>query len=184
MRVSALRKCNPSWAVLPTNLTSMSADDSMAAEADRALLEARSKLAWYSKASARSNRANVCSNGLLLLTGAATTIAAAVGASVWVTAPLAGLTFVLTGARSVFQWNDLAISRTVAREELRREIALYELELYPPDEETRERQRQLIEQVYEIAAADLRGWANRRRQQQQVVSEQGGGAVNSPPDRG
>lgn len=179
-----LRKCTTSWALALTNLASMSADRSSAAETDRALVEARSKLAWYSKASTRSNRANVASNVLLLLAGAATTIAAAVEASVWVTAPLAGLTFVLTGARSVFHWNELAVSRTIAREELRREIALYEVELNRGDEGTHERQRQLVEQVYEIAAADLQGWANRRRQQQQGIADQDGGTVNSPRDLG
>ena len=144
----------------------MSADESVPAATDRALAAAISKLAWYVKASRRSNRANVSSNGLLLIVGAATTIAAAAQTSVWVTAPLAGLSFVLTGARSVFHWNELAVSRTVAKEQLQREIELYQLTPTTGDERSRERQRRLIEQVYDITAADLSAWATRRRRQQ------------------
>lgn len=115
---------------------------------------------WYHVNSKRSLRANQISLFLLLLTSAATTVAAGLRAYPWVTTLLAAASFALTGARSTFDWNSLGISRTNAFHEIQAAIRQYQFT--PQERRDEDAPRRLVTRVDEIAAAERASWANRR----------------------
>lgn len=124
---------------------------------------------WYQKASGRTNSANVASQVLLLLVGAGTTVAAGTGAPALVTACLAGFSFVLTGARSVFNWNRLAVSRTSALRELR--VAIHRYQVIPISLRSEGDSLQLVECVHKIIEEEQGAWATFRRQDPSFPNE-------------
>jgi hypothetical protein len=134
---------------------------SNADNSDPAWVLAVGKRDWYFKAARRTNTGNVVSQVLVLLAGAATTISAGVGAPVLVTAPLAGFSFLLTGVRSAFNLNRLAVGRSVALREL--EAATSRYEIVPPNLRTEECQRKLLERVFTIISEEQGAWALFRR---------------------
>jgi hypothetical protein len=140
---------------------------SVSPNGDSALEFAMRKREWYGTAAFRTNVANITSQVLLLVTGGATTVAAAVNAPVLVTASLAASAFVLTGARSVFDFNRLAVARTTAYRELEAATELYEIDR--GEAPTNERQRSLVDQVNTILAEEQGAWARSRRRDHQEL---------------
>ena len=129
--------------------------------ADPALAMALEELQWYRRAAARARNANRISEVLLLVLSAATTVAAALAATPWLTATLAALSLIVTGLRKSFDWHDSWVSFTARWSELRPVIHQYRLRSNGQRDE--EAQRQLLATVDEIVGSETEKWASRRR---------------------
>lgn len=128
--------------------------------ADPPLAFARDQLAWYT----RNNRnARIGHYGIeiaQLVSAAATTLAAAVGAIPVVTAALASLTLLLTGLRQVFGFREKWATMTWATVRIEHEINLYQLNRAQSGDAAG---RRLVMQVDAIVADETHGWAERLR---------------------
>jgi hypothetical protein len=132
---------------------------------DPALALALEELQWYRRAAARARTANQVTEVLLLLMTAATTVAAALAVTAWVTAVLAAGSLILTGLRKSFDWHENWVSFTTRWSELRSMVHQYRL---LPDERRDEEARQhLVSGVDEIVRTETGGWASRRRNLQE-----------------
>jgi hypothetical protein len=135
------------------------------ASADPALALALEELQWYRRAAGRARTANRVSEVVLLLVTAATTVAAALAVTAWVTAVLAAGSLVLTGLRKTFDWHENWVSFTTRWSELRSVVHQYRL---LPDERRDEEARQhLVSSVDVIVSTETGGWASRRRSHQE-----------------
>jgi hypothetical protein len=131
--------------------------------ADHALAVALDQEAWYAAHRGRARQGYWLSEVLLLVAGAATTVAAALSAPAWITAVLAATTVVMTGLRKIFDWQGNWISYANSWFEVRRYINLYRL--IPEDQRGPAEQRELLRQVDEIASNEISGWTSRRTAQ-------------------
>jgi hypothetical protein len=116
---------------------------------------------WYARHRDRARIAHWVSEILVLLTTAATTLAAALQASPWVTASLAAGSLVLTGLRKVFDWHDNWLAFADAWAQLR--AAIHDYRLIPDDRRDEESRKRLINQVNDVVSAETGRWASRRR---------------------
>jgi hypothetical protein len=73
---------------------------------DPPLALAEQQLRWYARNRNLSRVRYQVSEVLILLTAAATTLAAALQARPWITASLAAGSLILTGLRKVFDWHE------------------------------------------------------------------------------
>jgi hypothetical protein len=129
--------------------------------ADPALAVAIKESQWYEHAARRARIAHQVSEVLLLVLSAATTVAAALAATAWLTAALAAGTLVVTGLRKSFDWHENWLTFTARRSELRSIIHQYRL--LPEDRRDAETQRRLLVGVDEIFSSETGNWASRRR---------------------
>jgi len=129
--------------------------------ADPALAVALGELDWYRRAAGRARNANRISEVLLLVMSAATTVAAALAATAWLTATLAAGSLILTGLRKSFDWHDRWVSFTARWSELRPVIHQYRLR--SDDHRDEETQRMLLATVDDIVGNETEKWASRRR---------------------
>ncbi len=128
---------------------------------DPALALALQQLRWYAR---RRDRAHITYGAielLLLLMTATTTVAAALKATAWITAVLAGTTVVLTGLNRVLDSHDRWVAFGSAWADLR--VAVNDYRLLPSEERDTEARRRLVGQVNEVIKADTGRWASRRR---------------------
>jgi Protein of unknown function (DUF4231) len=128
---------------------------------DPALSLATQQLTWYAAHRDRARITYLAGEVLLLLTTAATTLAAALQASPWVTATLAAIALVLTGLRKVFDSRENWIAFAIAWSDLR--AAVNEHRLQGKDRVTEAAQRRLVATVNDIVNAETGRWATRRR---------------------
>jgi hypothetical protein len=136
--------------------------------ADPALALALEELQWYRRAAGRARTANRVSEVLLLVLTAATTVAAALGVTAWVTAVLAAGSLVLTGLRKSFDWHDRWVSFTTRWSELRSVVHQYRL--LPDDGRDDETRRRFMSSVDDIVSSETEGWASRRRRLQEPTA--------------
>lgn len=136
-------------------------DDPWAAP-DPALALAERQLRWYARHRDRSRVAYQVSELLILLTAAATTLAAALRASPWMTASLAAGSLVLAGQRKVFDWHESWVSFGGSWADLR--AAIHDYRLLPEERRDEEAKRRLLRKVDEVVSGDTGRWASRRRQ--------------------
>lgn len=129
--------------------------------ADPALALALEELQWYRRAGRRARVANQATEVLLLLMTAATTVAAALAVTAWVTAVLAAGSLILTGLRKSFDWHEKWVSFTTRWSELRSVVHQYRL--LPDERRDEETRRRLLSNVDEIVSSETEGWASRRR---------------------
>ncbi|GLY83077.1 DUF4231 domain-containing protein [Actinoallomurus iriomotensis] len=138
---------------------------------DPSLALAMQQMHWYAKHRDRARVAHMTSEVLILVITAATTLAAALQASPWVTASLAAGSLVLTGLRKLFDWQDNWTAFADAWTQVR--AAINDYRLIPEDRRDEEAKRRLVSQVDEIVGADTERWASRRRS-----------LADSPPEPG
>ncbi|MEV4317186.1 DUF4231 domain-containing protein [Actinocrispum sp. NPDC049592] len=127
---------------------------------DPALTLATRQQDWYAQHRNRSRIAHMATEILLLLSAAATTLAAALQASAWGTATLAAISLVLTGSRRIFDWHENWIAFGSAWAELR--TAIHE-HMLRDDRLSQAAQRKLVNAVNDIVTAETSRWATRRR---------------------
>ncbi len=128
---------------------------------DPALALALQQLDWYAR---HRNRARVTYGAielLLLLLTAATTVAAGLKASAWITATLAATTVVLAGLNKVLDSHDSWAAFGSAWAEL--QVAVNDYRLLPNQDRDDEARRRLVGKVNAIIRADTGRWASRRR---------------------
>ena len=116
---------------------------------------------WFSRHRNQSRRIYQVNEALVLVVSAATTLAAALKASAWLTAVLAAGTVVLTGLYKVLDSQENWVAFGVAWSEL--QTAANNYRLLPADRRDSEAQRQLVDKVNEVMAEDTGRWAARRR---------------------
>jgi hypothetical protein len=128
---------------------------------DPALALALQQLRWYAR---HRNRARITFETieiLLLVMTATTTVAAALGASAWITAVLAASTVVLAGLTKLLDSHDSWVAFGSAWAEL--QVAVNDYRLLPDAQRDAEARRRLVGQVNEVIKADTGRWATRRR---------------------
>jgi hypothetical protein len=128
---------------------------------DPALALALQQLRWYAQRRNRARISYATVEVLLLLMTAATTVAAALKASAWLTAILAASTVVLAGLNKVLDSHDSWVAFGSAWAELQVEVNDYRL--LPAAERDAEARRRLVGKVNEVIKADTGRWAMRRR---------------------
>lgn len=128
---------------------------------DPALALALQQVQWYARHRNRSRIVYQINEILILITGASTTVAAALKASAWLTALLAACTVVLTGLYKVLDSQESWVAFGMAWAEL--QIAVNDYQLLPLDRRGEDAQRQLVSKVNEVISADTGRWASRRR---------------------
>ena len=128
---------------------------------DPALALALQQLRWYARHRNRSRKAYGSIEFLLLVMTAATTVAAALKATAWITAVLAATTVVLTGLTKVLDSHDSWVAFGSAWAEL--QVAVNDYRLLPSEDRDEEARRRLVGQVNEVIRADTGRWASRRR---------------------
>jgi hypothetical protein len=128
---------------------------------DPALALALQQLHWYAQRRNRARISYATVEILLLLMTAATTVAAALKASAWLTAILAASTVVLAGLNKVLDSHDSWVAFGSAWAELQVEVNDYRL--LPAGERDAEARRRLVGKVNEVIKADTGRWAMRRR---------------------
>ncbi len=128
---------------------------------DPALALALQQAHWYARRRDRARTSYRVNEFLILLTSAATTLAAALKASAGLTAVLAAGTVVLAGVYKVLDSQDSWVAFGTAWTEL--QIAINEYRLLPADRRGEDAQRQLVSKVNEVIGADTGRWAARRR---------------------
>lgn len=129
--------------------------------ADPPLAIALQRMNWYAKHRARSRVAYMVSEVLLLVAAAATTLAAALQASPWVTASLAAGSLVLTGLRKVFDWHEDWLAFSQAWAELG--SAINDYRLLPEDRRDEKAQRRLVNKVNDVVTTETERWSSHRR---------------------
>jgi Protein of unknown function (DUF4231) len=128
---------------------------------DPALALALQQLRWYARRRNRARISYATIEVLLLLMTAATTVAAALKASAWLTAILAASTVVLAGLNKVLDSHDSWVAFGSAWAELQVEVNDYRL--LAAGERDAEARRRLVGKVNEVIRADTGRWAMRRR---------------------
>jgi hypothetical protein len=128
---------------------------------DPALAVALEQMRWYHRHAIRARAANQVNEALLLVVSAATTVAAALAVTAWITAVLAAGSLILTGLRRSFDWHEIWLSYSAGRSELRPVINQYRL--LPDDRRDEEARRRLMSKVDEIINAETENWVSRRR---------------------
>jgi hypothetical protein len=128
---------------------------------DPALAVALEQMRWYHRQAVRNRTANQASEVLLLVRSAATTVAAALAVTAWITAVLAAGSLVLTGLRKSFDWHESWLSYSAARSELRPVINQYRL--LPNDRRDEEARRLLVSKADEVVNSETGTWTSRRR---------------------
>jgi len=128
---------------------------------DPALALALQQVDWFSRHRNQSRRIYQVNEALVLVVSAATTLAAALKASAWLTAFLAAGTVVLTGLYKVLDSQENWVAFAIAWSEL--QTAANNYRLLPEDQRDSEAQRQLVDKVNEVMAEDTGRWAARRR---------------------
>src|SRR5690242_6721733 len=116
---------------------------------------------WFRRHRIRSRLTYQVNEGLVLVVSAATTLAAALKASVWLTAVLAAGTVVLTGLYKVLDSQENWVAFSLAWSEL--QTAANNYRLLPADQRDEAAQRQLVNKVNEVIGQDTGRWAARRR---------------------
>jgi hypothetical protein len=116
---------------------------------------------WYVRHRKRARVAYQVNELLILLVTAATTVAAALKATAWVTASLAASAVVLTGLHKIFDWHDQWVGYGSAWAEL--QVAVHDYRLIPDGERDEQARRRLVGKVDEVITADTGRWAARRR---------------------
>ncbi|WP_290061897.1 DUF4231 domain-containing protein [Amycolatopsis solani] len=137
-------------------------------EPDPALAVALRELSWYRRNADYNRLANRVTEVVLLLGSAATTVAAALGATAWVTAVLAATTLVVTGLRRSFDWHENWVEFIARWSELRSVVHQYRLQ--PEDRRGEAERRALLAAVDEVVASETQRWASRRRKLQESTS--------------
>lgn len=128
---------------------------------DPALALALQQVEWYASHRNQARRIYQVNELLILLASATTTVAAALKASAWVTAILAGSTVVLAGLYKVLDSHDSWVAFGLAWAEL--QVAVNNYRLLPVGQRDEHAQRQLVSKVNEVISADIGRWASRRR---------------------
>ncbi|WP_164904108.1 SLATT domain-containing protein [Nonomuraea polychroma] len=98
---------------------------------------------------------------LILLTTAATTLAAALQAPAWVTAGLGAIALTFVGLRRIFDWHENRLSFSSARAKLGRTIHAYRL--LPEERRSEAAKSALVVQVDDIVMAETTAWTEHRR---------------------
>jgi len=130
-------------------------------ETDPPLALALQQLNWFAKYRGWARNSYYANEVLILLTAAATTVAAALQASPLVTASLAASSLVLTGLRKVFDSHENWMAFSHAWAELR--AAIYDYWVLPEDQRDEKAQKSLVSKVNEVVTAETDRWAFRRR---------------------
>ena len=128
---------------------------------DPALALALQQIDWFRRHRIRSRLTYQVNEGLVLVVSAATTLAAALKASAWLTAVLAAGTVVLTGLYKVLDSQENWVAFSLAWSEL--QTAANNYRLLPADQRDEAAQRQLVNKVNEVIGQDTGRWAARRR---------------------
>ncbi len=130
-----------------------------------ALTYAMSRVRWYNRHRKLSRAGAIMHDMLLLLTGAATTLTAALHADAWVTAVLAATSFVLAGMTKVFRWRENATSRALAWSQL--STAVNRFRFLPPERRDAAATERLVTMVDGIIGAETRNSAQVAHSQDQ-----------------
>lgn len=128
---------------------------------DLALAIAKEQLRWYDRHRRLSMIAYAACQVLLLLSTAATTMAAALKAIQWVTASLAAFSLIVAGLLRIFDWHDTWVEFSSSWALLNASINKYRL--LSPDQRNQDAQKELIQTVDDLIIGDTRSWANRAR---------------------
>jgi uncharacterized protein DUF4231 len=128
---------------------------------DPALALALQQADWFAHHRNQARLVYQINELLILLTGASTTVAAALKASAWLTALLAAGTVVLAGLYKVLDSQDSWVAFATAWAEL--QVAINDYRLIPADKRDEQAQRDLVSKVNEVISADTGRWASRRR---------------------
>jgi len=128
---------------------------------DPALALALQQIQWYARHRNQSRILYQVNEILILITGASTTVAAALKAPAWLTAVLAACTVVLTGLYKVLDSQENWVAFGIAWSEL--QVAVNDYRLLPLDRRSEDAQRHLVSKVNEVLNADTGRWASRRR---------------------
>lgn len=131
------------------------------ASADPALAIALHELRWFRRSGARARILNRTSEVLLLMTTAATTVAAALSAIAWVTAVLAATSLILSGLRRSFDWHENWVSFTARWSTLR--TIVHQYQLLPEERRDEAARSNLLAAVDDIVSTETESWAVRRR---------------------
>jgi hypothetical protein len=126
-----------------------------------ALAVALETMRWYDRQAGYARTANQVSEALLLIVSAATTVAAALAVTAWITALLAAGSLVLTGFRKSFDWHETWLTFSAARSELRPVINQYRL--LPDARRDENAQQLLMSKVDDIINSETKTWTSRRR---------------------
>jgi hypothetical protein len=130
-------------------------------ETDKAFRIADKRFGFYNNGRKYGQMWSHLSDVLLLLVGAATTLAAAVGASRWVTAPLAASAFALAGLPRIFDWQDTWLRFGHASDLVVR--AMNDYWLLPEASRNLAAQQLLVQRVNEIIEVESGTFQARRR---------------------
>lgn len=122
-----------------------------------ALAYAMSRVRWYNRHRKLARAGAIMHDMLLLLAGAATTLAAALHAPAWFTAGLAATSFVLAGMTKVFRWRENATSRALAWSQL--STAVNRFRFLPPERRDAAATERLVGMVDSIIGAETRNSA-------------------------
>jgi hypothetical protein len=129
---------------------------------DPALAFALEASRGYSTQADIARYANQISEVLLLAVSAATTVAAALAVTAWVTAVLAVGTLIVTGLRKSFDWHEVWLSCSSTSSALQPVIHRYRL--LPANERDHKARQDLMSEVDKILSSETKSWASRRRE--------------------
>lgn len=132
---------------------------------DPALALALQELDRYSQRRLRARTWSRFIECVLLLTTAATTLAAALHATAWITASLGTGSVILTGLRNIFPYREYWATYATAWSRLR--TAMHEYRLLPEDRRDQDARRRLVRRIDEIVGAEI----EERASQQRMTSE-------------
>jgi len=165
---------------LPTSgatLAVVAKTPAQASTSDPALSYAQNQMGYYKGLSRRARFAHQAGEIMILLTAAATVIAAALHALAIVTASIAAVTLVLTGFRQVFGPSDNWVRTSRAQMALEHAIRRYELT--PEDRRDAASQHQMMELVISICEKESGQWAVEQRRRAAGGVPGAGSAANS-----
>ncbi|MEV6671870.1 SLATT domain-containing protein [Streptomyces sp. NPDC051162] len=128
---------------------------------DRLLTQALADSAWYARTCVRARRFHWATELGALVTGAATVVAAGIGAPAAVTATVAGATVFIGGFRQVFNYTERYVLAAEAWTRLR--LAIQRYQLVPEENRDDEVRQRLLDEVEATARDELQAWAAYRR---------------------
>jgi len=128
---------------------------------DRLLAQALEDAARYARTRTRSRRWHWITELSSLFTGAATVVAAGIGAPPAVTATVAGATVFIGGFRQVFNYTERYVLAAEAWTRLR--LAIQRYQLVPEEDRDDEVRQHLLDEVEATANDELQAWAAHRR---------------------
>lgn len=123
-----------------------------------ALAYALSRVRWYNRHRKMARAGAVVHDLMLLVAGAATTLAAALHADAWITSMFAATSFVLAGMMKVFRWRENWTSRSLAWSQL--STAVNHFRFLPPDKRDSAATARLVTHVDRVISAETRNSAN------------------------